>query len=230
MDASRRESLKGLAALGLGLGLIGTRALAAEPSPETKSIRLIKYPGICQAPVFVAEELLRTEGFTDISYVVPLVPGAGPGSVQNLSDGQADMGAFFAAPLAIAIDRGAEISVLGGVHSGCFELFTASGVRSIKDLKGKTVAVQANESANHVFVASIATSVGLDPNRDIQWDFPEGHRHLCERPRPWREGPSRPWVHTEPRVRAIGAARVALRPLARLQPRGDTALLRAAAA
>ena len=44
-------------------------------------------------------------------------------------------------------------------------------MRSIKDLKGKTVSVFGNESAQHVFLASIATSVGLDPNRDIQWVF-----------------------------------------------------------
>jgi len=38
-------------------------------------------------------------------------------------------------------------------------------------LKGKTVSVLSHESAQHVFLASIATSVGLDPNRDIQWVF-----------------------------------------------------------
>jgi NitT/TauT family transport system substrate-binding protein len=42
-------------------------------------------------------------------------------------------------------------------------------VSSIKDLKGKTVSVLAKESAQHVFLASIATSVGLDPHRDIEW-------------------------------------------------------------
>lgn len=172
MNEHRRVLMQALAAAGIvGLGGRFASAASAEPPPETTRIRLVKFPSVCQAPVFVAEELLRGEGFTDISYVVPLVPGAGPGSVQILSDGQVDMGAYFAAPLAIAIDNGAEISVLGGVHSGCFELFTTPGVRSIKDLKGKTVSVLANESAQHVFLASIATSVGLDPNRDIQWDF-----------------------------------------------------------
>jgi NitT/TauT family transport system substrate-binding protein len=133
--------------------------------------------------VYVAEELLRAEGFTDISYVEGVVPGAGPGSVQILSDGRVDMAVNFAAPLAMAIDRGAEITVLGGVHPGCYELFTTPGVRSIKDLKGRTVSVLSFESAQHVFLASIATSVGLDPNRDIQWVFhpaAEGKQLLAE--------------------------------------------------
>ena len=69
MDASRRKSLKGLAAFGLGLGLIGTRAVAAEPPPETTRIRISKVPSACLAPQYVAEELLRAEGFGQIEYV-----------------------------------------------------------------------------------------------------------------------------------------------------------------
>ena len=171
MNEHRRVLIQALAAAG-AVGLSGriARAASAEPPPETKRIRLVKFPSLCLAPLLVAEELLRAEGF-DISYVAPLAPGGGPGSVQMLSDGQVDMAVWFAAPLVIAIDRGAEISVVGGVHSGCFDLFTVPSVRSIKDLKGKTVSVLSHESAQHVFVASIATSVGLDPNRDIQWVF-----------------------------------------------------------
>ena len=72
----RRDILHAAAAA----GLIGAApALAAtEPPPDTKRIRLLKFPSICQAPVFVAEELLRAEGFTDISYVDGGVPGGGP--------------------------------------------------------------------------------------------------------------------------------------------------------
>jgi NitT/TauT family transport system substrate-binding protein len=66
----RREFLQG-AALGGAAGLVGlrpTRALA-EPPPETTKIRLFKFPGICLAPQYIAEDLLRTEGFTDVEYV-----------------------------------------------------------------------------------------------------------------------------------------------------------------
>ena len=47
------------------------------------------------------------------------------------------------APLLIpAIDAGEPITVLAGVHVGCFELFAKEGIRSIADLKGKSVGVQ----------------------------------------------------------------------------------------
>jgi NitT/TauT family transport system substrate-binding protein len=172
MNGNRRAIVRALAAAGAaGLAPALARAAAPEPPPETTTLRVVKFPSICQAPLFIAEELLRAEGFTGFTYVESEVPGAGPGSVEVMNKGLADMAVFFAAPLAMAIDRGADISVLGGVHPGCFELFTRPEIRSVKDLKGKTVSVLANESGQHVFLASIVTYVGLDPARDIRWDF-----------------------------------------------------------
>src|SRR5688572_16597404 len=170
MNEHRRALVQALGAAG-AISLASGLARAAEPPPETTRVRFIKFPSLCQAPLFVAEELLRADGFTDISYVEADVPGAGPGSVQVVSDGRADFAVVFAAPVVMAIDRGADIVVLGGVHPGCFELFTTPDIRSVKDLKGKTVSVLANESGQHVFLATIATWVGLDPVRDIRWDF-----------------------------------------------------------
>ena len=169
MDASRRESLKGLAAFGLGIGLIGTRAVASEPPPETTRLRLGKVPSICLAPQYVAEELLRAEGFSQIQYVGEGLSAAGLPGAQAMGAGQFDISMNFGAPLVVALDQGAPIVLLGGVHVGCFELYGTERVRTIKDLKGKTVAILSKGSAQHVFLASIATSVGLDPNRDINW-------------------------------------------------------------
>jgi NitT/TauT family transport system substrate-binding protein len=45
-----------------------SRAFAAD-TLETTTVRLPKTPAICIAPGYVAEELLRAEGFTDIRYV-----------------------------------------------------------------------------------------------------------------------------------------------------------------
>ena len=102
---------------------------------------------------------------------------------QAMGAGQFDISMNFAAPLVMALDQSALIVILGGVHVGCFELFGTERVRTIKDLKGKTVAILSKGSSQHVFLASIATSVGLDPNRDINWvDHPpaEGKRLLAE--------------------------------------------------
>jgi NitT/TauT family transport system substrate-binding protein len=139
------------------------RALAAERILETTSVRFAKIPGICNAPQYVAEELLQVEGFTDISYVGLVAAGAP--AIEAVARSNADFTVTFAAPIAIAIDGGVPITVLSGVHVGCFELFGNDSVRSIADLKGKSVGVQGLGSSQHVFKAAMAAYVGLDPAR-----------------------------------------------------------------
>jgi NitT/TauT family transport system substrate-binding protein len=164
---SRRQFLTELS-WAWAAGLIGApRAFAAEGPPETGTVRFVKFPGICNAPQYVAEELLQAEGFTDIRYVGPVAAGAP--AIAAVARGDADFTVTYAAPLAIGIDGGAPITVVSGVHIGCFELFGNEGIRSIADLKGKSVGVQALGSSQHVFTATMAAYVGLDPARDIQW-------------------------------------------------------------
>lgn len=57
--------------------------------------------------------------------------------------------------------------ILSGVHIGCFELVETDRVRSIRDLQGKTVAIPGLGETPHVFLASMAAYVGLDPRKDI---------------------------------------------------------------
>jgi NitT/TauT family transport system substrate-binding protein len=113
----------------------------------------------------IVGDLLRAEGFTEIRYVLQ------PAAYQHdhVARGGADFSLHFAAPTIIAIDAGKSLTVIGGVHAGCFELFAAEGIRNIVDLKGRTVAVQGSGSSPHVYVASMASYVGLDPAKDIRW-------------------------------------------------------------
>ncbi len=162
---TRRHFLAGLSAAGAA-GLLSPRgSLADEAPPETTTIRLLKIPGICIAPQYIAEELLRAEGFTDIRYVA--ISSASQHA--NIASGEADFSLHFAAPLVIPIDAGEPITVVAGVHPGCFELFAREEVRTVLDLKGKSVGIQAIGSSPHVFLTAMAAYVGLDPGRDINW-------------------------------------------------------------
>ena len=164
---SRRRFLRGMTLAGTA-GLLGwhPKSATAEPPPETTRLRLVRIPSICQAPQYVAEELLRTEGFTEVRYVEK--PGS-KGIESALAAGEADINMHFAAPTLLRLDAGDPVVILAGGHIGCFELFGAAGVRAIRDLKGKTVAVSELGSSDHVFIASMVAYVGLDPQRDIQW-------------------------------------------------------------
>src|ERR1700758_4213029 len=167
MKQTRRRFLTTLSAVGAAGLVRAPRALAAEGELETTSVRLVKIPGICNAPQYVAEELLQAEGFTDIRYVGPVAAGAP--AIAAVARGDADFTVTYAAPLAIGIDGGAPITVVSGVHIGCFELFGNENIRSIADLRGKSVGVQALGSSQHVFTAAMAAYVGLDPAEDIHW-------------------------------------------------------------
>src|SRR2546426_8273578 len=162
---SRRRFLGGLTLAGT-TGLLGlpARRVAAEPPPETTRIRLVQIPGICQAPQYVAEELLRSEGFTEVHY---LKKAGGADIEAALASGEADLNGHFAAPLLLRLEAGDPIVILAGLHIGCFELFGTPEVRTIRDLKGKTVAVPALDSARYMFFASMVAYVGLDPRKDV---------------------------------------------------------------
>jgi NitT/TauT family transport system substrate-binding protein len=67
------------------------------------------------------------------------------------------------------LEAGDPIVILGGLHIGCFELFGTHEVRTIRDLKGKTVAVPALDSSRYVFFASMVAYVGLAPRTDINF-------------------------------------------------------------
>ena len=88
---------------------------------------------------------------------------------KTLGKGDLDFNLDFSGPLLLEIDRGLGVTLLAGIHVGCFELFAKEGVRSVADLKGRTVGIQGLETAQHVFLSAMATLVGLDPAKDIEW-------------------------------------------------------------
>src|SRR5713101_762652 len=165
---NRREFLNALSLAGTA-GLLGLRAesAAAEPPPETTRLRIPWIsPRICRSPEWIAEELFRAEGFTEVTYVMK---EGTQGMARALASGEADIGGQFSAPLILRLEAGDPIVVLAGEHTGCFELLTTDRIRSIRDLKGRTVAVPALGSNQHVFLAIMMAYVGLDPRKDINW-------------------------------------------------------------
>jgi len=163
---TRRRLLTTLALAGAA-GLVCTpRVRAAEGLPETTAVRLVRDPGICLAPQYAAEELLRAEGLTDIRY---LEAASDADTAQMIARGEGDFTLNFASQFIAALDRGAAITVLAGVHVGCFELFAGNAIRGIADLRGKTVGAQSLGSSAQVFLGALAAGIGLDPVRDIRW-------------------------------------------------------------
>src|SRR5262245_48715445 len=164
---SRREFLKEVSVAG-AVAFLGAQrdSFAAEPLPETARIRIPQIPSTCRSPEWVAEELLRAEGFTDVQYMP--TPGT-QGVERALASGEADIGAHFAAPVILRLEAGDPVVMLGGEHIGCFELLGSERIRTIRDLKGRAVAIPALDPSPYAFLASMVSYVGLNPNKDINW-------------------------------------------------------------
>ena len=159
---SRRDLLQAAAA---ALTSAWVPASAAEPPPETRHIRIQDAPIACFAPLYVAEELLVAEGFTKVEYVkTPL----GEGPTEKLASGGLDIAQDDSAALLMSLDAGAPIVVLAGIHTGCWELFAQAPIKSLLDLKGKTIAAP-EKSSRQAFVAAMLASVGLNPRKDVTW-------------------------------------------------------------
>jgi NitT/TauT family transport system substrate-binding protein len=163
---SRRDFLAGLSAASAA-GVLGSRGLLAdEARPEVTTVRLRRDPGICVAPWYIAEDLLRAEGFNDVRYVPVL---EGPPFADMIERGEIDFGLFSAAGAVAFLDAGLSIIVLAGVHTGCFELFAHEPIRTISELRGKRVGISALGGAKHRYLSIMVAHVGLDPHKDIEW-------------------------------------------------------------
>ena len=175
---NRRHFLKtgiSVAAAGLaGAAALTTarRTLAEEAPPETTSVRLLSFKNdtTCVAPLDILDDLLRDEGFADVRYV----PGADSDiGADRVANGDVDFCQDFAATTIPKIDAGVPALMLAGVHPACFELFAHESIRSVVELKGKTVGVSTTTDAapDYFLLKIIAASVGLDPAKDINWVF-----------------------------------------------------------
>jgi NitT/TauT family transport system substrate-binding protein len=170
MHTNRRDLLlAGACAASTALVWSVTTRLRAEepnPPPETTTIRLAKNQTICIAPQYVVSDLLSAEGITNVVYVQS---DGGVEQAKAVANGDLDFTLHFSGPLLLQIDRGLRTTILAGIHVGCFELFAKEGIRSVADLKGRTVGIQALETSQHVFLSAMATLVGLNPAKDIEW-------------------------------------------------------------
>jgi NitT/TauT family transport system substrate-binding protein len=167
---SRRQFLGGLAMTG-ATAMLGLRpeqgTAAVEPPPETTRLRIHKGKPACWAPMYVAEPLLREEGFTDIQYVFGRVPEV----AKMTKEGMIDLSPGFSAASMYNLEHQQHpLKFLSGLHVGCYALVGSERTRSVRDLKGKTVwAGAVKNDGPHIFFSTIVAYVGLDPRTDVNY-------------------------------------------------------------
>lgn len=109
---SRREFLGATLAGAAGLLGLKPEPLAAEPPPETTTIKLAQIPtDLCMAPQYMAEQLLREEGFTDIQYIKQ----KGSWEFETaLASGEVNLNMYIVPDAILRLDAGDPIVFLAG--------------------------------------------------------------------------------------------------------------------
>ena len=164
-EFTRRRFLSGTTALGAASILGWPEISRAEPRPEIRKIRLVKLPAICIAPEYLAEELLRLEGFTEIEYV-EIDRAAAP---DMLIADRADIAVDAPPQVLPGLDAGRQLVILSGLHGGCYELFAKKSLQAVRDLKGKRIAVSSIPGIEYYYISTILAYVGIDPIKHIHW-------------------------------------------------------------
>ena len=202
---SRRHFLAGLSAAGTASLMLTPESLHAEPPPETTMVRLPRWidGGYCWAGPYIAGELLRAEGFTDVRYVEA---DAQVDQSEWIARGETDFSVNYVPRHIASIDAGVPIKVLTGLHSGCLELFAANeSIHSVRDLRGKRVGVgSVLDSTAYTLLTLMTAYVGLDPVQDIQWVAIKGAapKELL------REGKIDAFLATPPRAQELRAEKI----------------------
>src|SRR5262249_20636273 len=117
MQTLHRRDFLASASFAAAASLLGRgESFAQEAPPETTTVRIPTGTLICNAPTYIADELLRAEGFTDIQHV-PVTPDRNPPA--PMERGELDFAMAYTPSMVAAIEAGSPVTVLAGVHVGC---------------------------------------------------------------------------------------------------------------
>ena len=128
-----------------------------------------KTPITCVAPQYVAAELLRIEGFTDIQYVGLEGDIGKLGIPAMIGRGHIDFSMTFAAPMLIPMDAGEPITALAGGACRMLRGVRARGHPQHCGLERQECRYPLLSSAPHTFLTIMTSYIGLDPMKDINW-------------------------------------------------------------
>ena len=191
-SGSRRALLAGAAsvAAAVPLGLIGkvfatpkilpaplTDApicSAAADAAATGPLKKISFAWNAGAPCLLGVTVAKEKGFfarhgLDVDLVN--YSGSTDQLLETLATGKADAAAGMALRWLKPLEQGFDVKIVASTHGGCLRLLapTASDIKTLKDLKGKMIAVSDMNSPGKNFFAIRLNKAGLDPEKDVEF-------------------------------------------------------------
>jgi NitT/TauT family transport system substrate-binding protein len=155
-------------ALALGAS-VGASPAAAAAAKDPVKLRIAYGGGTCEAATYAGVHAghFAKEGL-DVELVKLANSQAG---IDALGTGKVDAIGGVLYQYLKPIEQGIDVKLTAGLHGGCLRLIAGknSGVKTIKDVKGKTVAVDAIGGGSMTFFSAMLISEGLDPLNDVTW-------------------------------------------------------------
>src|ERR1700761_7499980 len=147
---------------------------ASDAPPLTGARRKINLSwnagAVCLAPLPVALD----HGFFEkqnLDFELVNFAGSTDQLLEAIATGKTDAGLGMALRWLKPLEQGFDVKIAAGTHGGCMRVLTRvnSGVNTLADLKGKTVAVGDLAGPDKNFFSIQLAKLGIDPNRDVDW-------------------------------------------------------------
>jgi NitT/TauT family transport system substrate-binding protein len=173
---ARREVLR-RAGIGAGVLALGGAASTAPALAHSAFGVMKSHPKLvlgwggatCEAPLYLAyhKGFFTAEGLNVELYA----ESATYDDIQGLSSGTLDGEQNPAVYYFAALEQGAALHLVGGIHGNCLRLLvgTHSGIKTLADFKGKTIGTSSTGDAGMTFFKLLLIRNGVDPEHDISW-------------------------------------------------------------
>ncbi|MGQ9368305.1 ABC transporter substrate-binding protein [Azospirillum sp. ST 5-10] len=161
------RSLKAVLLAGAFTAALSSAALAADAlkigMPAKMFLNLVEF--VAQDKGFYEKNGLSVE-------LVHIADSSIP--VRSLIAGELDLSQAGMSESLAAIDKGAELKTIGGVHTGlhyAFYVNAGSGIKGVTDLPGKKVGISSPGSLPHVVITALMRQAGMseDQIKSVQW-------------------------------------------------------------
>jgi NitT/TauT family transport system substrate-binding protein len=147
--------------------------LVVNAEEKKQIIKIGHYGATCESAIFMAYEqgFFKAEGLD-----VELYKGDYNTNKEGLALGKLDFTDGVLQQWLKPVEQGLDIKFTLGCHTGCLSgvVLKDSKIKSIKDLKGKTIGISGGIGGGVMnFAYRVLFKAGLDPRKDVQWkDYP----------------------------------------------------------
>jgi NitT/TauT family transport system substrate-binding protein len=170
---SRRAILKTVGAAGVAVSTaaLGSRVFSPAIAGPAPKIRLAwTEVAACHSPLgFGVAKGIYSKHNLDVELFYQ--GASGQTLIQALATGKADAGAGLIGDWLKPLEQGFDVKLFVGSHGGCQRLLAskASGVKTLADVKGKTIATYGIGAPPQVAFQVTLAKAGIDPENDVTW-------------------------------------------------------------